>query len=973
MKKLTVTDRIRLLQKSLALLLALIFLVGVLPVAAFTAAAQGNGGTAVKMGTVNTDNLEVRAEASYDAEVLEHLAINTRIEILEQKTVDGVKWGRIEEGWIILDDVIIDVVEPDAQSDEDPTEDPNKNAKQEPPATEPPATEPPATEPPATEPPATEPPATEPPATEPPATEPPATEPSATEPPATEPPATEPPATEPPATEPEEAPEEDSNGIWDKRPSEETSVASPTKRGKFLVDSRKTANNDGLTYGKSVTSKGDGTYQLNLTVKSSESMKLDLLIVVDRSRSMIRDPNDGTTRDRLKNAKDAAKAMIDVIEANAAVDAEYRIMEFSGSGHPKYHDDAIGKLQDSEGRFFKVVNYSEAWSSDVTKTENFIDKIHAFDTRIIDDWGNEYLYTNRIEIQGDLVRSYSLNATNYEAVFQTINEKKLMTNREDATKVIVFLTDGDPTATWTKIDNELEWGTTYDDKKNVDACLEKVMDDMRKLTADRLYLVGFGEATLDNLKKLANEATGVGLRKAIGSSSDELSNTLMSIGADIFFTKVTIADTLSHRDGNANKPLLVNVTDPSTVKVTVETGSETYNGSSVSLPKTGINEATTLTPVYDSTKGTLTLTFPEEYRLEKDYEYSISATIAPTAAAYQLYRDNNEEYQNWGEEKTGTHQGEKGIYSNDRATVTYNYKGSEGIIAEYAQPVVQLNPGTLKVSKTFSGLPSGQALPQNFALNVTINYPSDGDSSTPDTVTKELTLADLKQSDGYYYTFTGLTPGTTYTITESGYTLDGYKTTISTKVNGAASGTTATVSGTVAKDENETVAFTNTYEVSVTNVTVKKLVSGNMGSWDDSFAFTATISTGSMKGIEYSINGGATTTISTDSFTFNLKHNDTIVFSGVPLKETLTVKENNSGNYVLTAQIDGGKATYPEGDSVAVVATALNGHTIALTNRWDVEIETGIILDSLPYVLILIGVVAAGAFLFLRKPRRYED
>ena len=44
MKNNTVTDRIRLLQKGLALLLVLIFIVGILPVAAFTAAAEGTNG-----------------------------------------------------------------------------------------------------------------------------------------------------------------------------------------------------------------------------------------------------------------------------------------------------------------------------------------------------------------------------------------------------------------------------------------------------------------------------------------------------------------------------------------------------------------------------------------------------------------------------------------------------------------------------------------------------------------------------------------------------------------------------------------------------------------------------------------------------------------------------------------------------------------------------------------------------------------
>ena len=63
---------------------------------------------AVIMGTVNADNLNVRSEPYSTADILKRLAINTRIEVLEQKIVDGVNWGRVAEGWINLNYVTID-------------------------------------------------------------------------------------------------------------------------------------------------------------------------------------------------------------------------------------------------------------------------------------------------------------------------------------------------------------------------------------------------------------------------------------------------------------------------------------------------------------------------------------------------------------------------------------------------------------------------------------------------------------------------------------------------------------------------------------------------------------------------------------------------------------------------------------------------------------------------------------------------
>ncbi|MBO4938809.1 MAG: SH3 domain-containing protein [Oscillospiraceae bacterium] len=60
------------------------------------------------MGTVNTDKLNVRTKANSNSPSVKKLAIGTRVEILEQLTVEDVHWGRIEEGWINLKYVTLD-------------------------------------------------------------------------------------------------------------------------------------------------------------------------------------------------------------------------------------------------------------------------------------------------------------------------------------------------------------------------------------------------------------------------------------------------------------------------------------------------------------------------------------------------------------------------------------------------------------------------------------------------------------------------------------------------------------------------------------------------------------------------------------------------------------------------------------------------------------------------------------------------
>lgn len=102
---------------------------------------------ATRMGTVKVnDALRVRSGPSTGYGVVEYLKNGTRVEILEEKIVGSMVWGKISTGWISLD-----YVQMDAKPEE--TVPP---AETEPPETEPPETQPPETEPPVTQP--TEPP-----------------------------------------------------------------------------------------------------------------------------------------------------------------------------------------------------------------------------------------------------------------------------------------------------------------------------------------------------------------------------------------------------------------------------------------------------------------------------------------------------------------------------------------------------------------------------------------------------------------------------------------------------------------------------------------------------------------------------------------------------------------------------------------------------------------------------------------------
>ena len=96
-------------------------------------------------------------------------------------------------------------------------------------------------------------------------------------------------------------------------------------------------------------------------------------------------------------------------------------------------------------------------------------------------------------------------------------------------------------------------------------------------------------------------------------------------------------------------------------------------------------------------------------------------------------------------------------------------------------------------------------------------------------------------------------------------------------------------------------------------------------------------------------------------FTVNLKHGDTIHFDNIPYGVTYTVEETNytgeNGGYET--------AEYKFSDSSNKIDTA--NDTVLITNKKEALVDTGISLDSVPYILILgLAVVGIGA-LFFRK------
>ena len=152
---------------------------------------------------------------------------------------------------------------------------------------------------------------------------------------------------------------------------------------------------------------------------------------------------------------------------------------------------------------------------------------------------------------------------------------------------------------------------------------------------------------------------------------------------------------------------------------------------------------------------------------------------------------------------------------------------------------------------------------------------------------------------------------------------------------------------------------------------------------DDEFAFTATFAfpTGTdantLGGIK--ANGGDVTLAEGGTYTFHLKANKNMKFTGVPVGTTITVKESAAKNYKGSAviTINGTQLTPVSATKYSTELTVVNKeklgqkqNTVDVTNTYNDVPVTGIIMNTLPYVLMIaLCGVALIAFVGFKRRR----
>lgn len=171
----------------------------------------------------------------------------------------------------------------------------------------------------------------------------------------------------------------------------------------------------------------------------------------------------------------------------------------------------------------------------------------------------------------------------------------------------------------------------------------------------------------------------------------------------------------------------------------------------------------------------------------------------------------------------------------------------------------------------------------------------------------------------------------------------------------------------------EDTTFYAKYVPASANLTISKTVTGKLGDTNKAFTFTITKADGTAANItntnieiseadrakvEWKGNGQ-----------FTLKDGASITFKNLPSGEYKVIEESYT-HYETSYVVD---SKTPENGQEARVTIGTDAKTLAFTNHCTLFPDTGVLLDTLPYIVILAVVAGGVALLMLRKHRKEDD
>lgn len=315
-------------------------------------------------------------------------------------------------------------------------------------------------------------------------------------------------------------------------------------------------------------------------------------------------------------------------------------------------------------------------------------------------------------------------------------------------------------------------------------------------------------------------------------------------------------------------------------------------------------------------------------------------------------------------------------FATESEEATYNDMSTVTLTKEYKLT----NPGTTSPAETFTfsaltctnvtdaadSVTAGNA-PVPTIANVSYTAGEAGGENAKKNIT--ITLPEYTSVGIYTYTFTETDGGT------AGVTYRSEPITLVVTVIEQNGKVRVAAVHTEGEGEAKSGQFNNNY--SAGSLSVKKTVTGIMGDKEKEFTvkvtFTAPAGDTVREAITY-VDGTETNTIAagegwtgSKEVEITLKHDETVTFNNIPYGVTYTVVEND-----YTGEDNGGydPASYQFDDNNKKIDTA--SENVTITNNKSGVVDTGINMDSMPYILML-AVVFMGLFVFFYKKRKMRE
>lgn len=171
------------------------------------------------------------------------------------------------------------------------------------------------------------------------------------------------------------------------------------------------------------------------------------------------------------------------------------------------------------------------------------------------------------------------------------------------------------------------------------------------------------------------------------------------------------------------------------------------------------------------------------------------------------------------------------------------------------------------------------------------------------------------------------------------------------------------VDNTDAANENILYAI---WKQSTVTLKITKTVTGNFGDKSKAFQFSMQVDGGNS--FELTANGTALAEGSQSDYTFSLKHGENIVIEGMPVGKKIVLAETNAEQYTVSFN------DTVETNRNYVNEKGLKADTeIAVVNYRYTQPDTGVFVDSLPYILIIACVAGVAALFLIRRRKKRED